>query len=349
MVSATRGSEVLVRGERIKRRRRRGRSGAAVAAVLALVATLAAAVLAGCGSSSQQAETLLRQTFSGAHTVTSGVLDLSLRIVPTGSTELRGPIAISLAGSFQDRGDAGLPAADLRLSIAALGEHGALSLISTGTHGYVTLAGQSYELPQASFRGIASSFAAAQAAVGGSTTAGGASTTAGGGSKRSRLDPLSWLSNPTIVGRQSIDGTETTQIRAQVDVRRLLASLSRTLASAVRPGSGASGRPSGISPQVQSKLAGEVGTPSLDVWTGDADRTLRRLTLTLVLPVSGSLRATLGGLRSARITLTVQYSELNQPQTIVAPSRLRPYRQLQAKLEALLGLLGAAIGSRTSA
>ena len=84
-----------------------------VFAVFVSVVLAGSAALAACGSSSSgssNAESLLKQTFSGSHTVNSGVLTFSLSATPQGSSTIKGPITLSLDGPFQSRGHGKLPA-----------------------------------------------------------------------------------------------------------------------------------------------------------------------------------------------------------------------------------------------
>src|ERR1700733_732528 len=105
---------------------------------LLLVVIVAASGLSACGSSSDSssssnAQTLLKQTFGGGHSVKSGVLDLGLTFTPTGSSTLTSPITLSIHGPFQSRGSGALPASDFTLSITALGHHGSFGVVSTGS------------------------------------------------------------------------------------------------------------------------------------------------------------------------------------------------------------------------
>jgi hypothetical protein len=79
------------------------------------------------------------------------------------------------------------------------------------------------------------------------------------------------------------------------------------------------------------------------VWTGTADRTVRRLQVELTVPVGGTLSAALGGLSSAHVALTMQYAQLNQRQTIVAPAHAQPYSRFGARLHSLVGSLQTGI------
>ena len=58
------------------------------------------------------------------------------------------------------------------------------------------------------------------------------------------------------------------------------------------------------------------------------------------------LSTLLGGLDSAGITVTMQYSDLNQPQSIVAPTTVAPYSQFTTKIQQILQVIESAVGSQ---
>jgi hypothetical protein len=331
-------------GRAIPRLRRRGRAKVhhrRIAPITLLVLVAAVAVTA-CGSatsaSSGNPNTLLRETFSGTHKVSSGNLNLSLTIDPAGSSTLNGPITLSFGGPFQTRGSGKLPESNFTITGSAVGESVALGIISTGTAGYVTLQGASYQLPQATFQKLESSFAQL-GSPGGSSSGSGTLSKLG-------IQPLHWLTNPTVVGSETVGGTQTTHIHAGVNVPALLTDLNTVLERSSSLGVSATSRlKSGLSPATRQKLAAAVKNPSVDVWTGNSDHTIRRLTIALTLPVTGKASSQLGGMTSADLNLTMQYSDLNQPQTITAPTSLHPFSQFQAKVDAFVqGLAGAAGG-----
>jgi hypothetical protein len=304
-----------------------------------LAAACIATAVAACGSSSSsgQANSLLRQTFSGKHTVNSGNLNVSVSVNPSGSSTLRGPITLSFGGPFASLGTGKLPKSDFTVSISALGRTGSLGILSTGTAGYVTLSGKSYRLPPATFQQLESSFSSLTSSSGGSSGSGALS--------KLGIDPLHWLVKPTIVGNESVSGSSTTHIRARIDVAKLLDDLNTFLGKAPSVGVSGLGKvPSSISPASRERIAREIRQPRFDVWTGSADKTLRKMAISLVLPVTGQLSSLLGGLSSAQVSLTMQYADLNQPQTITAPSSVAPYSQFQAKLRTLLSALQSSVG-----
>jgi hypothetical protein len=310
-----------------------------------IMVVLASFGVAACGSASSGSadpSTLLSQTFTGTHKVTSGKLNLMLTIDPSGSSTFSGPITLSFGGPFQTRGAGKLPESNFTISASALGRSVALGILSTGTAGYVTLQGTSYQMPQATFQKLESSFAQL-------TSTSGASSGSGSLAKLG-IQPLHWLTNPTVVGTENVGGTQTTHIHAGVNVNALLNDLNTVVEKASSLGvSGTSSLKAGIPAADRSKIASAVKNPSVDIWTGTSDKTIRRLTITLTLPVTGNASSELGGMTSADIGLTMQYSDLNQPQTVKAPTTVRPFTQFQSKLDsfavALQGALGSAAGS----
>jgi hypothetical protein len=299
-----------------------------------------ASVLAGCGGSSANAVSLLRDTFSGSHQVNSGNLRVALTISPSGSRTFTGPISLTFGGPFQSQGTGKLPESNFTVNLSALGQGASIGIISTGHAGYVTFEGSAYQLPQASFERLESSFSQLTASPGASH-----SSVLG----KLGISPLHWLSNPQVVGSENVGGASTTHIKAGINVAALLGDLSTFLQKASSLGvSGSSGFPGGLPASTVTSIADEIQNPSFDVWTGTSDKTLRRLQIHLTLPVSGQISTALGGLRSAGISLSMSYGQLNQPQSISAPTTVAPYSEFQSKLatfvSAIRGELANALG-----
>jgi len=311
----------------------RARPAAAIASALA-----AAVLIAGCGGGSGEAQKLLRQTFSGQHRVQSGRLYFTVQVQPQGSSTLKTPITLSFGGPFQSLGAGRLPQSDFSLSLSALGRSFGLGIISTGSAGYVSFQGTSYALPKADFQRLESSFSSLESSPG-----------SGGSGVLSKLgiQPLRWLHNPQVVGEEAVAGTPTTHIRAGINVAALLRDFNTFLARAASLGvSGASSFPHGLSQASINRISGEIRNPRFDVWTGRSDRTIRRLAVSLTAPISGTLSALLG--RSVGLALRMEYDDLNQPQTISAPSSVAPYSQFQARLRSLLSSVQSGVGGALS-
>ena len=241
---------------------------------LLLGAVVAAMALAACGSSSGgsdssgNAQTLLKQTFASGKPVKSGVLGFSFTLNPSGSSTFTTPISFSINGPFQSRGTGKLPQSNFTIGISALGRKGQLGIVSTGTSGYVTLEGATYQLPAADFQRLESSFSS----VGGSSQSSGGLSGLG-------INPQHWLTNPSVVGSDTVGGTDTTHIRAGVNVSALLQDLNTFLGKA--SSSTGTKLPSSIPQATQQKIAAAIKNATVDVWTGKSDKTLRKLTLNL--------------------------------------------------------------------
>jgi len=200
----------------------------------------------------------------------------------------------------------------------------------------VSLEGADYQLPQADFVKLEQSFA--------STRSSGGAQDAGLG--QLGIDPLHWLTKPSIVGTETIGGASTTHIRAGVNVGALIADLNTFLAKTAKKAAGASSSiPTQIPKADVQKIAAAVKNATVDVWTGKSDTTLRKLALNLNVPVTGQVSTELGGMTSAGVGLSIQYTDLNQPQTISAPTSVQPYSGFTAKLATIGQTLGGALGS----
>jgi hypothetical protein len=321
------------------------RRGLVLGAVVAAVAVLAACGSSSGGSgSSGNAQSLLKQTFASGKPVKSGVLGISLTLNPSGSSTFTSPISFSINGPFQSRGTGKLPQSNFTIAISALGRKGQLGIVSTGTAGYVTLDGAAYQLPPADFQRLESGFSS----VG--------SGQSGGGLSALGINPEHWLSGASVVGSDTIGGTDTTHIRAAVNVGALLGDVNTLLGKA--SSSAGTKLPSSIPPATQQKIAAAVKHATVDIWTGKSDKVLRKLSLNLNVPVTGRLSTLAGGMTSAGIGFAIQYSDVNQPQTVSTPSNVRPYSEFTTKLRSVLtgiegsagaGALGSSTGSSGSA
>lgn len=296
---------------------------------VALLALSLAAALSACGGGSSDASTLLKQTFSGPHTVNSGNLSLTIRVTPAAAAG-GAPILLSFGGPFQSQGPGKLPKSDFNIRLNARGAGGQLSVLSTGTAGYVTVNGTSYRLPPSAFRKLESSFSGLATSQGRS------------GSNLSGLGihPLGWLSDPKVVGDESVGGAQTTHIRATINVPALLGDLNTFLH---RASSSSAQIPAALSPATQARLSQEIENPTFDVWTGKQDKTIRRLSIGVTVSLGATL-AQLVGAGRAQVGLTMQYADLNQPQTISTPTNVQPFSRFQASLRTLLGQLQSRAG-----
>lgn len=305
----------------------------AIVALLALAAL--ALVLAACGGGdngggsgggSGDAETLLRQTFTGTHDIRSGKADIDLRVDVSGDPSIRGPVTVKISGPFQSVGTDKLPKFDMALEANAQGQGFKAGLTSTSDQLFVNFGGTSYAAPPELMARLEDSYRRSQQQ---------------GSSNRMSLglDPLSWLQDPTVEGTETIGGAETDHISSGVDVGALLDDLDSLLAR------GVPGLPTGqqiprrIPDGDRQQIEDAVKNAEVDVWSGKDDHTLRKLTLALDVDVPR-------GSTKLGILLSIELTDLNQPQTIEAPATSRPLSELLGQLQGFLGgaLGGSALG-----
>jgi hypothetical protein len=304
-------------------------------AVLALAALLAMAVVTGCGggssgkeaSSSTDVNELLKDTFSSGKPIKSGNLNLALRIDATGSTNSNGPIAVSLTGPFQSQGKGKLPKLDINAKIEGAGQNINAGLVSTGDKGYVKFQDQSYVVSDQIFSEFKKGFEQAQAKA--NKQKGQSLATLG-------IDPRRWLTNPKNEGDAKVGDTDVIKITGDVDAGKLLDDVNTALAKARSLGvQGTNNLPSQLTPEQKKQAEDAIKKLSVQIYTGKDDRILRRMVIALTADSSG---------QKADVNLDLQLTNVNEDQSIAAPSGAKPFNQLLSQL----GGLGLGTGSSSS-
>lgn len=304
---------------------------ATVALTCALVIGL---VLSACGSgSSHSAQSLIDDTFSARNSIESGQVEVSLALTPAGSSSSAKSASLRLAGPFQNTGAGKLPRFSLKLDLNLAGHAIQAGAAATGSQFFVELAGTWFVAPESTYKTIQQSYVQATRAKVQSTFA------------SLGVEPRRWLIKPVNDGTATVAGTDTYHLSADVNTTAFLQDVSRfaqsggALGSTV-PGVGA------ISASTITELAKSIHSPRVDVYTGKTDHLLRRLDLSASISSTAQTRSLLGGASSAGLTLHVQLSEVNKPQTIAAPTNPKPFSELLPALQQLLGALqGTAAGA----
>ena len=309
--------------------------------LLVIAVALCATILAACGSDSgssakDDAAKVLQDTFSGAKSIKSGQLSLTIATKPVSGQGS----SVALTGPFQSNGTAKVPSFDLTLALTGQGQTFTVGATSTGTAGYLTLAGTSYVLDDKTFDGFAKGYTSSQKST--STAPKNETTLAKLG-----IDPRRWLSSPKIAGTTATGGTDTIHVVAGIAVPALLADLNRLLgraSGAAVPSTGAK-VPKKLTAAQLAEAQKAITGVKVDVFTGKDDKTLRRMVIAFDLKMDTG--KTLYGFGSGRVSLDLTISDLNQPQTIDAPKDAKPFTELQKQLESVVGSIteGAKKGS----
>lgn len=295
--------------------------------IVLLLAVLAPAALAACGgngsgSSREDVNRLLSDTFSSGHQVTSGKLDLTLRVTSPGAAG--GGFNAHLAGPFVSQGAGKLPKFAMAATLSGGGESIKAGATSTGDKAFVVFQGTSYALSAREFEQFRAGYEQAQRKAGGGKSA---SPTALG------IDPRRWLKNARTAGEVN----DAVRITGSVDVPRLLDDLNTALGRARALGlQGNQPLPQPLSEAEKRRAAQEMRNVRVDIFTGKDDHVFRGMTVNL-----DAVQAN----RVARVLLDYRLADVNRGQTIGAPANPKPFSELTRQLQALQGLLGTSSSS----
>lgn len=299
-----------------------------------------ALAVAACGSSSDDAEQILKDTFSSGKSVKSGKLDIAVNFTSKSSTSTsQQPVSITISGPFQSRGKGQVPALDLNASIGGGTASQKLGIVSTGTQGFVTIGTTAYVLPPSIFNRFKQSFADAAAKQSANQSKNTFSTLG--------IQPLNWLEDAQVEDDETIGGVDTKHVSAGVDVPKFLDDVEKVVKKAT-PAGGASGTqvPSTtFTPAQKKQIADSIKNARFDVWSGKDDKIIRKLAVSLDFDTPKGTNAP-QGITSGSLDFSVTLTDINKPQTITAPANPKPFTALQTQIRGLLGQLqGQAGGS----
>ncbi len=312
--------------------------------LLALLAVLAALV-AGCGGGDgdgasadedSSVDQVLEDTFSGKKKVDSGKLDLSLKIdVQDGSSQVQGPISLSLKGPFQTQGKGKLPQFDIAAAFEGGGQNFTAGLTSTGDKAFVNFQETDYAVSDQVFQQFRAGYEQAQKQSAEKNDQQSLATLG--------IDPRRWLTDAKNAGEAKVGDTDTIKISGGVDVAKLLEDVNRALEKARSLGvEGSDSLPEQLTEEQKKQAADAIKDLSVDIYTGKDDTTLRRMVVDMAVDAEDGGQKTAGTL-----TLDFQLLDLNEDQSIEAPSDAKPFDQLLGQLGGL-GLGGGGAGSSGS-
>lgn len=299
---------------------------------LVLAALLAAAALTGCGGGKRSADAagVLGSTFSNQHPIKSGRLDVSVIVRGAPVAGLPSPFELDLGGPFASNPGGRVPKFQFGLTVGTSAGKLTIGAVSTGAHGWIQIGGKAFALPDSTFTGL------------GKARSSGATGPSGLQLSDIGVDPRRWLTDPKVVGTETLAGARVTHVSSGVDIGRLLEDLGNVLGDAGKLGlNGVAGVGSILSPASRVKLEQSITAAHVDVWSGEQDRLLRRITV--VAKVRGD-----GG-RPGTIRLQLSLADLNKPQPIGPPANPRPLSELTSALGALAATRGGGSPSTTPA
>ncbi len=297
------------------------------------------AAVAGCGggssSNNEDPNQVLKETFNNDTKVTSGHMNISL----SGSAEgtQSGSLSATIDGPFQSdaSNQNAFPQLDLTAKVTASGAGQSFnfdgSLITTKDNAYVDYQNQAYEVGTELYSRFEKAYEKSSSQAQSQDSQDTSSIL-----KQFGVDPTTWLTNVTNEGTTDVDGTETIHVHGDADVKQIVSDLNKI---AQQAGSGSQS----ITPDQINQVESAVKSASIDVYSAESDKTLRKLALNLDLAPPAS-----SGVTSVNVDFAVTLSDVNQPQTITAPSGAKPLTDLLSQFglsSDALGAIGAAASS----
>ena len=301
-----------------------------LAAVL-LPALVASSLLAGCGDDDTGSVTeLLDKAFQTP--IGSADVTLDIEIELDGIDELQDPIEVALTGPYESGGDKQIPSVDWDITVGAQNQSFNASLTSTGDRGFVGFQGTDYEVSPETIAALNEQVAASQKQDGDARDLGDFGVNA-----------RDWVVDAEEEGDDDVAGVETTHVSGKLDVTRLLEDLNSVVEEASKLG-GQFGQqaPPTLTDEQKEQVEEVVEDPTFDAYVGKDDDRLHRLSADLEFEVPEDDRETAGGLEGGRVSFSIEFANVGNPQPIEAPEDARPIAELTQQLQ---GLLGGALGA----
>jgi hypothetical protein len=263
------------------------RNGASEEAVPAAQQSQPAEPRAGQAEPSTSPVDTLKSALSGK--LDSAAFDFQIKFAGGGESA-----AVALSGAFE-RGAAGdIPALDLHADVNAMSRSFEGGFVAVDEKAYFTQGDDAWRVSAQAWDPLVQAVA----------------TGAGAGQQplTFAVHPETWVRDAETVGKEELDGVETTHVSASVEVEALARDV-----TAAAPGNAAQ-------LPAPKQIAGLVERAEFDAWVGP-DRVLRRLTAQLAFDVPKRLRGSGQPARSS-IDAALDLSNVNKPQGIEAPSRV---------------------------
>ena len=309
----------------------RKRTRVRAASLIALLA--AVALVAGCGGSggsSKDARALIDTAFK--QPITSADMTLNIEAKVNGVAQLAQPISLKVAGPYQSNGKGKLPSFNWQVSVSGGGQAFSGGLISTGQNAFVNFQGTNYEVGADKVAQLNQQLS---------------QKTGSRSLKDFGIDPQAWVKDPTEQGTESVNGVDTTHVKASVDIGRMLSDFNKTIQKAGTMGTTAT-PPRQLSPDTIKKVQDVVKNPQFDIYVGKSDNKIRRLSVSVDFQIPADQRSKFQGAQGGTLSFSIDFAKVGEPQKITAPANARPLAELQQQLGGLGGGLGGLGGSGSS-
>ncbi len=312
----------------------------AISVLVALATALVACGGDDSGGGSEDPQTVLDQTFSGDNEkVDSGNLSIKFNVDASGGGG--GNIDAELSGPFENQGEGKVPKFDVSVTASGSGEGDDFSfdggLTSTGDAAFVAYKGTDYEVDQSLFDQFKQQIESAAGQQGQNEQSTQQLLDALG-----LQDPQSLLTNLSNEGTADVEGTETTHISGDLDVGKTVDAFKNLINNASVLGQLGGSTSDLPSSEDLDQVKDAVKEAHFDIYSGTDDHILRRIT------ISVSIEPPTGDVDTIDLGFDFTLGDVNEPQTVEAPSGAKPFRDLLQELGVpadALGQLGALGGA----
>jgi len=249
-------------------------------------------------------------------------IELEAEISVDGIEGFDQPIRIRASGPYRAN-EGKLPSFDLDLDLSAGGPASTVSTgrLSTGDRAFVKFGDTFFEVDPDEVSRANRQF---------DSQRGGRCTQRGIG-----IDPRPWVEDAEDQGDEQVGGVATTHVSGRLDVDRMLRDLNEFVSRCGGLlGTAAGGSPDPLSQGDVDKVAQVVSDPSFDVYVGKDDGIVRRLSASVNVNVPPEDQETVGGLEGGSLRFSIEFSDVNGDQRIVAPASSRPLSELTSQLGA---------------
>jgi len=333
----------------------------ALISALTMVAVVVAVFTVGCGTATQNAalaqpapttaEGILTQALASSGNITSGTGEFNVSVaidadaakLPAGSGAFLGqPITLSGTFAFSDNPQA----AEATINASIAGQTIPLGLKAVDDKVWIQFMGQWYEAPADMMGTGTTGTTAKEADIAGILQA----LTAAG------VDPTTWMTNLTLVGEDSIDGTPTYHLSGTIDINKVMTDVmklmqDKTIQGMLPPiGSGMMGTTGSSitmpSPQdlqgLQSQLGAMFKNVTVDMWIAKDSYQFRQVELNAsIVPPAGQDAQ---GINGIALKASVSIAPATTPLTVTPPAGAKPFSELEQSLSGLMGLFSGALG-----
>jgi hypothetical protein len=221
--------------------------------------------------------------------------------------------SIRANGAYESTGPKDMPKARVQVSVDVPGFDGRAGFVTTGERAWLTRGKVAYAVPQAAWSKIVKGRAKG--------------TPPTSKAPKLNVNPSSWLQNVKSEGTERMDGVQVTHVSADVNSAAAITDVVKAMDSTTRIPAGA-----------EKRLAKVVKNGHIEAWVGD-DKILRRATLEMSGKGDGN--------RRVDVNLDVRLSQVNKPQSIAAPSKVKkglPGGTLGQFATGFVGGLGSTVG-----